>query len=320
MGFFRSFFRRRPADPAAGSGPGRATASTAPAAVVEADAQPFANAADMLNALSERMEGAPSGPQCLSVWDIADDTLPEAVAAAGSVAAPGTMAPDDPAPQRASRRNKTRLIGFDTSQGASIGLFDDDDAATATATAPEPAPAPAPRRNKTRMIGFETSAAGLVGLFDEAGPGDTPDATARETAPGSDNAAAVALPVGWVVVTAGPGRGTTTTLYTGSTAIGRGAGATVALKDTALPEGVHATLTHDITRGRFFLNASGTGVPVSLGGQALQALADLASGAEIQVGETALRFIALCDDTFAWDEHSQRAGASGWEAGHVAKT
>ncbi|MFK7874569.1 MAG: FHA domain-containing protein [Paracoccaceae bacterium] len=64
-------------------------------------------------------------PNLMNIWDIEDDE--DAYESAyGEVAA--AVAAQDSAPER-SRRNRTRLLGFDTSEGGVVDLFDDSETA-----------------------------------------------------------------------------------------------------------------------------------------------------------------------------------------------
>ncbi|MEM9248699.1 MAG: FHA domain-containing protein [Pseudomonadota bacterium] len=295
MGFFRNLFRKRPDTPRQDLANASSVAQDGAAAE---GSRP--SATDMLNAMSEQMDGTPGAAPVASIWDVADgepDAAPAQPADGGATDAGSSK-----------RRNKTRLIGFDTSEGESVGLFDEE-----PAPAPEAATAGA-RRNKTRLIGFDTSEGDVVGLFDDS---ESEGAAAQ---PPSASGAGAALPVGWLVVVEGPGRGIVTTLVTGANTIGRGATMAVALQQDTLSEGLYATLTHTPGAG-FALASSGSGISLHINGTEPggTAAVPIQSGTDIQVGATTLRFVALSDDTFAWAEHAHGPGQEGKEYGNVAQ-
>ncbi|MEL7089006.1 MAG: hypothetical protein AAGL98_11295, partial [Planctomycetota bacterium] len=124
-------------------------------AEIEPD-DPSSRAADLVNDLSDSMESSSSG---VGIWDFAEG------------------------------------------KGGSNNTDVDLDAVTeAVAAASAPSRG---RRNKTRLIGFETSREETVDLFE------------KETVADSGTAESGPFPVGWLVVIAGPGRGTQFSLHSG---------------------------------------------------------------------------------------------------------
>jgi hypothetical protein len=83
---------------------------------------------EILQNLAERLKE----PAATGIWDIEEEQAPTPKPAA---------APADDAAARGSRRNKTRLIGFDTSEGSVVDLFGDDDDASNALSEAEAAPA-----------------------------------------------------------------------------------------------------------------------------------------------------------------------------------
>lgn len=123
--------------------------------------------------------------------------------------------------------------------------------------------------------------------------GSPPD-VAAETAP--------SLPVGWLAIVEGPGRGTIFTLGQGLTHIGRGDGMGVRLNfgDGAVSRVNHASIVYDDERQVFFLGQGGKANMVRLNGRPVLTTEELGSGDQIRLGETTLRFIGLCGKDFDW--------------------
>ncbi|MDE0103523.1 MAG: FHA domain-containing protein [Bryobacterales bacterium] len=112
--------------------------------------------------------------------------------------------------------------------------------------------------------------------------------------------------VGWLVVVDGPGTGASVQLGSGQNSLGRGAQARVRLNfgDPQISRATHATVTYDPKGNRFYIH-QGTGANLTyLEGKPVLAPTPLPSGSEIVLGDTTLRFVALCDDGFNWtDRH-----------------
>ena len=164
-------------------------------------------------------------------------------------------------------------------------------AAASAAAARSPARA---RRTKTRLIGFEKSDGDVVDLFNDA-PKAAPTQRAK-------------FPVGWLVVSEGPGRGECFTLMAGMSQIGRGEDQAVQLDfgDNSISRTNHAAIVYDAETKEFLLGHGGKSNIVRLNDKPLISNEALKSGDVIRLGETVLRFVALCDQTFNWTD-----GASG---------
>ncbi len=144
------------------------------------------------------------------------------------------------------------------------------------------------RRNKTRLIGFDTTQADVVSLFDDA---------PAENANGPEK-----FPVGWLVVSKGKGRGAWFPLYTGLSPIGRGEDQAVQLDfgDAAISRENHAAIAYDPQTHEFHLGHGGKSNIVRLNDKPVVSAENLTTGDNIRLGETDLRFIALCDKSFNW--------------------
>lgn len=113
-------------------------------------------------------------------------------------------------------------------------------------------------------------------------------------------------PVGWLVVVDGPGKGRVATLGTGVNSIGRDQSERVALDygDMRISRTHHATITYD-PRGRKFYVQHGGGKNLTyVGDEPVLAPRELPPLAQVQMGDTVLRFVPLCDAGFSWDDES----------------
>lgn len=160
------------------------------------------------------------------------------------------------------------------------------------ARAPEDGVAnPAPTRKgraKTRLLGFRSSNDVGNDVFDE---------TSSSPKPQSNR-----FPVGWLVVTDGPGRGASFALYAGVSQIGRSEDQAIALNfgDTAISRANHAAIAYDEEQNAFFVGHGGKANIVRLNGQPILSTEVLNNADLIRIGVTTLRFVALCGAEFGW--------------------
>lgn len=143
--------------------------------------------------------------------------------------------------------------------------------------------------NKTRLMGFDTSDGRIVDLFGE-------DKATTETG-------RFQLPVAVVMVTKGPGFGECFAIKAGMSQIGRGEDQAIQLDfgDMAISRENHAAIVYDPKDHSFLLGHGGKSNIVRLNGKPVVSTSDLKNGDEIEIGETRLRFVALCSDEFNWD-------------------
>lgn len=209
----------------------------------------------------------------LNIWDLdGDAAAPAAVASAAPAAAPAE-------PARVERPVAPAPSQFDVS--------------------PRIGDAPArKRRTKTRLLGFDKSDGQVVDLFNN---------------PVQTSSRGTKYPVGWVVVVKGPGRGESFTLQTGMAQIGRGDDQTIQLDfgDNAISRSNHAAVVYDPETHQVFLGHGGKSNIVRLNDKPVISNEVLKNGDLIRLGETTLRFVALCDPDFNW------AGEDGEEADNV---
>lgn len=111
-------------------------------------------------------------------------------------------------------------------------------------------------------------------------------------------------PVGWLVVIGGPGKGRVLTLGSGMNAIGRSAESRVCLDfgDDNVSRRNHARLIYEPRQRRWLLNhGDGTNLTY-LNGEVVVGVADIQAGAEIQLGDTTMRFQPFCSEAFDWQD------------------
>lgn len=197
----------------------------------------------------------------VNIWDLEDDGTSTELPSTPPVAKTTAPAPAAPAPA--------------------------DPAAASAAAARSPARS---RRTKTRLIGFERSDGAVVDLFNDA-----PTAAAAQTP-------SVKFPVGWIVVTDGPGRGESFTLMSGMSQIGRGEDQAIQLDfgDNSISRSNHAAIVYDPENKEFLFGHGGKSNIVRLNDKPLISNETLKSGDVIRIGETELRFVAFCSKSFNW--------------------
>lgn len=160
-------------------------------------------------------------------------------------------------------------------------------AASAYGPGAQPAARPASTRAKTRLLGFHSEAAAPDVL-------DTAPAVAASEAP--------RFPIGWLVVTDGPGRGASFTLTAGLSTVGRDADQTVTLDfgDSAISRERHVAIAYDEDENRTYVGHGGKANIVKLNDKPLLTTEALNDGDIIRIGKTQLRFVAFCTEGFCW--------------------
>lgn len=143
--------------------------------------------------------------------------------------------------------------------------------------------------NKTRLMGFDTSDGRVVDLFDED----------KKTVDTGRVQHAVAM----VMVAKGPGVGECFAIKSGMSQIGRGEEQAIQLDfgDMAISRENHAAIVYDPKDHTFLLGHGGKSNIVRLNGKPVVTTSDLKNGDEIEIGETRLRFAALCSSEFNWE-------------------
>lgn len=145
-------------------------------------------------------------------------------------------------------------------------------------------------RVKTRLLGFSADALDIEDPFEKADQ------------PNND------FPVGWLVVVSDKGRGKAFALRDGVSKVGRGTDQTVCLDfgDNSISRDNHVSIAFDSEQKKFFVGHSGKSNLVRLNNAPLLSTEQLRSKDMIRLGETTLRFVALCDEDFNWDASDQQ--------------
>ena len=150
-------------------------------------------------------------------------------------------------------------------------------------------------RVKTRLLGFNGGQMRADPFA--AAARAAPEATEEDAAP-----APVMYPVGWLVVIAGPGTGASFPLSNGVSQIGRGPGQAIRLDlgDNSISRENHAAIAYDGEERKFYLGHGGKANLVRLNNRPVLSTEELSTGNTIRIGETTLRFVALCGADFDW--------------------
>lgn len=106
--------------------------------------------------------------------------------------------------------------------------------------------------------------------------------------------------VGWLAITAGPGRGEVLPLSYGVNDIGRSPSARICLNfgDPAIASGNQAAIIYTARSRRFYLQSVAAGI--CLNGRTVRDSVELSGGETLQLGQTELRFVPLCGLNFDW--------------------
>jgi hypothetical protein len=147
-------------------------------------------------------------------------------------------------------------------------------------------------RVKTRLLGFDHA-------FSTADPFES----ASKAAPGRVDK----FPVGWIIVVDGPGRGASFALLGGVSSVGRGEDQPIRLDfgDTSISRANHAMIAYDNEQRKFFLGHGGKANLVRLNGKPVLSTEEMHSDDTIRIGETTLKFIALCGKDFDWSQDKE---------------
>ncbi len=134
-----------------------------------------------------------------------------------------------------------------------------------------------------------------------------PVATAIDPVGAGDGAAAAVqsqkFPAGWLVVVDGPGFGHSFRIVSGAVMIGRGEGQGIKLDfgDNSISRHNHAAIAYDEEQNRFYIGHGGTSNIVRRNGRPVLGTEELRHADLIRIGQTTLRFVALCGADFKWD-------------------
>ncbi|MEX0327853.1 MAG: FHA domain-containing protein [Ruegeria sp.] len=145
-------------------------------------------------------------------------------------------------------------------------------------------------RVKTTFLGFERADTHVQDLIETAEPVAKSEAVQQT------------FPVGWLVVTGGPGRGASITLTEGLMQIGRNDDQAIQLDfgDTGISRSSHAVIAYDPEDRKCYLGHGGKANLVRLNGKPVLSTVPLSSGDLIRISETSIRFTSFCDEGFDW--------------------
>ncbi len=150
----------------------------------------------------------------------------------------------------------------------------------------------APKPMASQEIGGGSSSPTMI-----RGYGQQPQAAEKDTG-GFDPV------VGWLVVVEGPGRGKAVNIHAGMNSVGRNANQRISINfgDPAISSEAAAFITFEPKRGTFHINHGGKANIVYLNDEAVLTPMPLTPGNVVTIGETKLRFVALCGPDFNWED------------------
>lgn len=165
---------------------------------------------------------------------------------------------------------------------------------------PSPAAGRAGRRAgrvKTRLLGFNREDEGNDPL------GQMSDSTAT---PQREK-----FPVGWLVVVEGPGVGHAFSIFTGASMIGRGEDQMIRLDfgDTSISRHNHAAIAYDEEANKFYIGHGGKSNIIRRNARPVLSTEELHHADLLRIGETTLRFVALCGSDFQWNRSGENDAA-----------
>ncbi|SMR82327.1 FHA domain-containing protein [Aliiroseovarius halocynthiae] len=146
-------------------------------------------------------------------------------------------------------------------------------------------------RVKTTFLGFERPDAHVQDSM-EAAP-----VSKREVDQNS-------FPVGWLVITEGPGRGTSFSLIEGLAQLGRNDDQAIQLDfgDNGISRAGHAVVAYNTEDRTCYLGHGGKANLVRLNGGPVLSTVPLSNGDMIRISDTTLRFVTFCGDNFDWQD------------------
>jgi hypothetical protein len=108
---------------------------------------------------------------------------------------------------------------------------------------------------------------------------------------------------GFLAVIQGPGRGSVSTIVYGMNSLGRDPSQGVSLDhgDDEIARETHCTVTFDSLSRKFYIQPGDGHRLAYLDAEPVLTPTRLESGSHIRLGNTVLRFVALCGDDFSWE-------------------
>jgi len=110
--------------------------------------------------------------------------------------------------------------------------------------------------------------------------------------------------VGWVVLVKGPGKGTALSLGYGMNSIGRSAESRISLDfgDEGISRDNHAIITYEPRKRKYYFQHGGGKNLSYLDDEPVLTPVEISSEQEITIGDTTMRFVSLCGETFDWQD------------------
>lgn len=111
------------------------------------------------------------------------------------------------------------------------------------------------------------------------------------------------FPVGWLVVVEGPGVGHAFSIFTGASMIGRGEDQVIRLDfgDNSISRHNHAAIAYDEEANKFYVGHGGKSNIIRRNARPVLSTEELHHADLLRIGETTLRFVALCGSDFQWN-------------------
>ncbi|SMY07293.1 FHA domain-containing protein [Flavimaricola marinus] len=147
-------------------------------------------------------------------------------------------------------------------------------------------------RARTRLLGFDS--------------GNELSSDPIEKAEQSANSDGGLKPTGWIAITDGPGVGRHFPVFNGVAMIGRGEDQTIRLDfgDQTISRKNHAALAYDAEDNKFYIGHGGKSNIIKLNGRPVLSTEEMFHGDCLRIGQTTLRFVALCGEGFQWGSSS----------------
>ena len=145
-------------------------------------------------------------------------------------------------------------------------------------------------RARTRLLGFNHGADSAPDPFADV---------AQQTV-----TAALTFPTSWIVIVNGPGKGQSFPIGDGAAMIGRGDDQAIRLdfSDATISRHNHAAIAYNDEDNEFYLGHGGKSNIIRLNDRPVLSTEKLSHGDSVRIGETTLRFVALCGPDFQWGE------------------
>lgn len=133
----------------------------------------------------------------------------------------------------------------------------------------------------------------------------TEEATANYSKPDSILNAMEDPPTGWLIAVSGPGQGHVLQLGMGVNGIGRDGNDVripIRFNDDQISRGVSLVVVYDEKNRKFFVD-KGVGKTLAyIENSPVLEPSEISSGIDISIGQTVFKFIALCGETFNWND------------------